>query len=108
MQKFNVTGMSCSACSARVENAVSSLEGVTKCSVSLLTNTMNVEGNVSESEIINAVKGAGYGASTIDEDASIDEDYFKDKTIDVKGIVDCFNGRYQIKLLSINDVDIKN
>ena len=79
MQKFNVTGMSCSACSARVENAVSSLEGVTKCSVSLLTNTMNVEGNVSESEIINAVKGAGYGASTIDEDASIDEDYFKDK-----------------------------
>ena len=79
MQKFNIPGMSCSACSARVEGAVSSLEGVTKCSVNLLTATMNVEGTASDSEIINAVVCAGYGASIMDEKAPIDKDLFKDK-----------------------------
>lgn len=63
MKQYNVTGMSCAACSARVEKAVGSIPGVTSCSVSLLTNSMGVEGNVSESEIIKAVENAGYGAS---------------------------------------------
>ena len=63
MQKYNVTGMSCAACSARVEKAVSSLDGVKECSVSLLTNSMSVEGNVSDDVVIKAVTDAGYGAS---------------------------------------------
>lgn len=63
MKQFNVTGMSCAACSARVEKAVSGVDGVTACSVSLLTNSMGVEGTASDSAIINAVKEAGYGAS---------------------------------------------
>lgn len=63
MQQFTVTGMSCAACSARVEKAVSKLDGVTSCSVSLLTNSMGVEGTASPQEIITAVTEAGYGAS---------------------------------------------
>ncbi|MBQ8625616.1 MAG: heavy metal translocating P-type ATPase [Agathobacter sp.] len=63
MKQYNVTGMSCAACSARVEKAVGKVPGVTACSVSLLTNSMGVEGDVSESEIIKAVENAGYGAS---------------------------------------------
>ena len=62
MQKFLVTGMSCAACSARVEQAVSKVEGVTSCSVNLLTNSMGVEGSASEADIIKAVTDAGYGA----------------------------------------------
>ena len=61
MQQFNVTGMSCAACSARVEKAVNGLNGVTSCSVSLLTNSMGVEGTASAAEIIAAVENAGYG-----------------------------------------------
>ena len=63
MKQFNITGMSCAACSARVEKAVSKVEGVTSCSVSLLTNSMGVEGSASDSSIIAAVEAAGYGAS---------------------------------------------
>ena len=63
MKQFTVTGMSCAACSARVEKAVSGVEGVTSCSVSLLTNSMGVEGDFSDSSIIKAVQDAGYGAS---------------------------------------------
>ena len=63
MEQYNVTGMSCAACSARVEKAVSKVEGVTSCSVSLLTNSMGVEGSASASDIIKAVTDAGYGAS---------------------------------------------
>ena len=63
MQQYNVTGMSCAACSARVEKAVSAVEGVTSCSVSLLTNSMGVEGTASAEAIIAAVEDAGYGAS---------------------------------------------
>ena len=63
MKQFNVTGMSCAACSARVEKAVSKVPGVTGCSVSLLTNSMGVEGSASDREIIAAVEAAGYGAS---------------------------------------------
>ena len=63
MIQYIVTGMSCAACSARVEKAVSKVPGVTSCSVSLLTNSMGVEGTATEQEIIKAVKDAGYGAS---------------------------------------------
>ena len=67
--KFNVTGMTCAACSARVEKAVSSLVGVEKCSVNLLTNSMTVEGDESIETIISAVEKAGYGAYCADEKA---------------------------------------
>ena len=63
MEQFDVTGMSCAACSARVEKAVSKVPGVEACSVSLLTNSMGVEGTADDSEIIAAVEAAGYGAS---------------------------------------------
>ena len=63
MKQYNVTGMSCAACSARVEKAVSGVDGVTSCAVSLLTNSMGVEGTASEADIIKAVTDAGYGAS---------------------------------------------
>ena len=63
MEQYTVTGMSCAACSARVEKAVSKVEGVTSCSVSLLTNSMGVEGSASPEAIIKAVEDAGYGAS---------------------------------------------
>lgn len=63
MEQYNVTGMSCAACSARVEKAVGKVPGVTSCSVSLLTNSMGVEGSASAAEVIAAVESAGYGAS---------------------------------------------
>ena len=63
MRQYNVTGMSCAACSARVEKAVGKVPGVTSCSVSLLTNSMGVEGDVLPEQIIAAVEQAGYGAS---------------------------------------------
>lgn len=63
MKQFNITGMSCAACSARVEKAVNSVEGVKSCSVNLLTNSMNVEGDISAEKIIEAVTKAGYGAT---------------------------------------------
>ena len=63
MKQYNVTGMSCAACSARVEKAVSKVPGVESCSVSLLTNSMGVEGTATAADIIRAVEEAGYGAS---------------------------------------------
>lgn len=69
MEHYNVTGMSCAACSARVEKAVSELEGVTSCSVSLLTNSMMISGSAKPEEIISAVEKAGYGASLKTETA---------------------------------------
>ena len=63
MEQYQVTGMSCAACSARVEKAVSGVPGVTSCAVSLLTNSMGVEGTASSAEVIRAVEAAGYGAS---------------------------------------------
>ena len=62
MKKYKVSGMSCAACSSRVEKAVNSLDGVTSCNVNLLTNTLVVEGSVSDKEIISAVENAGYEA----------------------------------------------
>ena len=70
MKQYNVTGMHCAACSAMVEKAVSKVEGVTSCSVSLLTNSLGVEGDVSDKEIIKAIKKAGYGASVKKKDKS--------------------------------------
>ena len=70
MEQYTVTGMSCAACSARVEKAVSKVPGVTACSVSLLTNSMGVEGTASQADIIKAVVDAGYGASVKGEETA--------------------------------------
>ena len=63
MEQYTVTGMSCAACSARVEKAVKKVPGVESCAVSLLTNSMGVEGTASAAEVIKAVEDAGYGAA---------------------------------------------
>lgn len=73
MEQYTVTGMSCSACSACVEKAVSAVDGVTSCSVNLLTNTMGVEGSASSADIIKAVTDAGYGAKLKNQANSSDE-----------------------------------
>ncbi len=79
MEQYNVTGMSCAACSSRVEKAVSAVDGVTSCSVSLLTNSMGVEGTASAADIIKAVENAGYGASVKGaQKVSADADELKD------------------------------
>ena len=84
MTRYNVTGMSCAACSARVEKAVNGVEGVTSCAVSLLTNSMGVEGTASPENIIRAVEKAGYGASlqgsenARNKSASAQEDILRD------------------------------
>lgn len=69
MKQYIVTGMSCAACSARVEKAVNQVPGVTSCSVSLLTNSMGVEGDAAPADVIKAVTDAGYGASLKRADA---------------------------------------
>ena len=85
MEKYSVTGMSCAACSARIEKAVSAVKGVTSCSVSLLTNSMGVEGTASPDDIIAAVREAGYGAALKKDNkekaatSSSDEDALKDR-----------------------------
>ena len=81
MAQYNVTGMTCAACSARVEKAVRSVNGVSSCSVSLLTNSMLVEGDASQSDIIAAVEKAGYGAAPKNavKDTKKDDESFVDK-----------------------------
>lgn len=86
MEQYNVTGMSCAACSARVEKAVSQLDGVESCTVSLLTNSMGVTGTVSADSVIAAVEAAGYGAAVKGTDtekkdraAGTDEEMLKDR-----------------------------
>lgn len=74
MEQYNVTGMSCAACSARVERAVSAVPGVRTCAVNLLTNSMAVEGSAPESEIIKAVENAGYGATKKDKEKAVPKD----------------------------------
>ncbi len=74
MEQYKVTGMSCAACSARVEKVVSAVPGVEACSVSLLTNSMGVEGSASSADIIAAVENAGYGAQIKTEDSSLGAD----------------------------------
>ncbi|MCQ2611587.1 MAG: heavy metal translocating P-type ATPase [Treponema sp.] len=84
MQNYEITGMSCAACVARVEKAVSQVSGVENCSVNLLTNSMVLEGTASESEVISAVEKAGYGAKSKNSGAGIavnsdNDDFLKDK-----------------------------
>ena len=84
MKQYNVNGMSCAACSTRVEKAVSKVEGVTSCSVSLLTNSMGVEGDAKEADILAAVEKAGYSASVKGENTAkpaehAEEEFLKDK-----------------------------
>ena len=83
MEQYNVTGMSCAACVARVEQAVNKVPGVTACSVSLLTNSMGVEGTADPAAVLKAVQDAGYGASqkgaAAQTAASADEDALKDR-----------------------------
>ncbi|MDC7295200.1 heavy metal translocating P-type ATPase [Butyrivibrio sp. DSM 10294] len=79
MEKYSITGMSCAACQARVEKAVSAVPGVTTCSVSLLTNSMGVEGNAKKEDIIKAVEDAGYGASVFAGSITDEEDILADK-----------------------------
>lgn len=74
MEQYNITGMSCAACSARVEKAVSAVPGVNACSVSLLTNSMGVEGTASAADIVRAVRKAGYGASPKKQSAAAAQD----------------------------------
>ena len=84
MEQYNVTGMSCASCSSRVEKAVSKVEGVTQCSVNLLTNSMSVEGTASSQAVIDAVTKAGYGASvkggeSASQSKAVSEDELTDK-----------------------------
>lgn len=87
MEQYNISGMSCAACSARIEKAVSGVDGVTSCSVSLLTNSMTVEGTASEADIINAVTASGYGArkkgTENRRDKSNNDDLLTDRETDV-------------------------
>ncbi len=91
--KFNVTGMSCAACSARVEKAVNALDDVTSCSVNLLTNTMETEGGTVE-EIVAAVEAAGYGASPADRpkenDRAVDDTKNRTKTLILRLVTSVF------------------
>lgn len=82
MEQYNVTGMSCAACSARVEKAVSEVEGVTSCAVNLLTNSMSVEGGAASEAVIAAVREAGYGASlkgAAKQSEGIEQDMLRDR-----------------------------
>lgn len=80
MQQFTITGMSCAACSARIEKAVSKLPGVTSCSVSLLTNSMSVDGSAKPQDIIKAVEHSGYGASLKGSDDTTSQQSRADET----------------------------
>ena len=80
MKQFDVTGMSCAACSARVEKAVKEVPGVTECTVSLLTNSLSVNGSADEGAIIAAVERAGYGASAKGANKAAQEEELKDKS----------------------------
>lgn len=115
MKQYEVTGMSCAACSARVEKAVSQVPGVTACSVSLLTNSMGVEGQADPMDIVAAVEAAGYGAeeknsgnqkksstvSTMEEQLKGQRDAcFEEKTGSVSLFFNsayvCFDGTYDV------------
>ncbi len=82
MTQYNVTGMHCAACSARIEKVVGGLEGVRECTVSLLTNSMTVEGNVSEETVISAVQKAGFGASVKNENENTVESQANEEPAD--------------------------
>ena len=112
MQQYIVTGMSCAACSARVEKAVNAVPGVTSCSVSLLTNSMGVEGSASGDAIIEAVQNAGYGAKIKGADVqsgnaqnqgALEEELVDHTTLAVVGLLFAstyvfFYGAYDVEL----------
>ena len=114
MKQYNVNGMSCAACSTRVEKAVSKVEGVTSCSVSLLTNSMGVEGDAKEADILAAVEKAGYSASVKGENTAkpaehAEEEFLKDKkAADLIVLFPCaadvsFDGTYDVELAASRD-----
>lgn len=92
MRKFTVTGMSCAACSARVEKAISGLSGVTECSVNLLTNSMTVSGTATDAEIIKAVTDAGYGAFSGNNKKNTEKDIPDDESKALKKRLLCSVG----------------
>ena len=98
MKQYTVTGMSCAACSARVEKAVSKVDGVTSCSVSLLTNSMGVEGSVTDAQIVEAVEQAGYGASPKGTATESDNDKANNSLEQLKAAQDALVDRETPKL----------
>ena len=96
MEQYNVTGMSCAACSARVEKAVKKVPGVTSCSVSLLTNSMGVEGTASPAAILSAVQEAGYGASPKNASAS----KASDASADLDALADHETPKFKRRLIA--------
>ena len=98
MKQYTVTGMSCAACSARVEKAVSKVDGVTSCSVSLLTNSMGVEGSATDAQIVEAVEQAGYGASPKGTATESDNDKANNSLEQLKSAQDALVDRETPKL----------
>ena len=100
MKQYTVTGMSCAACSARVEKAVSKVDGVTSCSVSLLTNAMGVEGSATDAQIVEAVEQAGYGASPKGTATESDNDKANNSLEQLKAAQDALVDRETPKLVN--------
>lgn len=100
MKQYTVTGMSCAACSARVEKAVSKVDGVTSCSVSLLTNSMGVEGSATDAQIVEAVEQAGYGASPKGTATESDDDKANNSLEQLKAAQDALVDRETPKLVN--------
>lgn len=98
MKQYTVTGMSCAACSARVEKAVSKVDGVTSCSVSLLTNSMGVEGSATDAQIVEAVEQAGYGASPKGTATESENDKANNSLEQLKAVQDALVDRETPKL----------
>ena len=100
MKQYTVTGMSCAACSARVEKAVSKVDGVTSCSVSLLTNSMGVEGSATDAQIVEAVEQAGYGASPKGTATELENDKANNSLEQLKAAQDALVDRETPKLVN--------
>lgn len=100
MKQYTVTGMSCAACSARVEKAVAKVEGVTSCSVSLLTNSMGVDGSATDAQIVEAVEQAGYGASPKGTATESDNDKANNSLEQLKAAQDALVDRETPKLVN--------
>ena len=100
MKQYTVTGMSCAACSARVEKAVSKVDGVTSCSVSLLTNSMGVEGSATDAQIVEAVEQAGYGASPKGKATESENDKANNSLEQLKAAQDALVDRETPKLVN--------
>lgn len=100
MKQYTVTGMSCAACSARVEKAVSKVDGVTSCSVSLLTNSMGVEGSATDAQIVEAVEQAGYGASPKGKGTESENDRANNSLEQLKAAQDALVDRETPKLVN--------